>query len=96
MAKTQRLALALAFALAIALGGSHALAFSYTDGLAGLGGSEFADPDARFDAMSDQMSQMYGERVIDYSDQLSGEDAAPANAGAAATPRLPTNIGSTH
>jgi hypothetical protein len=101
MTKTRRIALALAFALPLASGAHQALAFSYGDELPGLGSSNgFTDPDAPFDVLSDQMSQMYGTAPTDYSDLISSDDVAPGasqeNAGPALAPRAPTNIGGTH
>jgi len=89
----RRFALGLAIALPVTLLAGHAVAFSYTDGPPGYGdGSSFADPDSRFDAMSDHMSQMYGADTTDYSGMLTNGPAGTGNT-AAPTPRLPTNIG---
>jgi hypothetical protein len=101
MTKTHRIALALAFVLPLASGAHQALAFSYSDDLPGLGSSNgFADPDAQFDALSDQMSQMYGTPSTDYSDLFSSDDVAPGASHEAASPviapRAPIHIGRTH
>lgn len=94
MTSYKHIALGLAIVMPLVVAGSCAFAFSYTDGPPGYGdGSTFADPDSRFDAMSDHMSQMYGADTADYSGMLT-DDAAPGTGNTAApTPRLPTNIG---
>jgi hypothetical protein len=93
-----KLFFALAFALPLVFGGTAARAFSYSDGLAGGGGSEsLTDPYGQFDAMSDQMSRMWDQPSIDYSDQLSGADGGGQGAsGSSAAPRQPVNIGRNH
>jgi len=94
MTSFRRIAFGVAIALPLVVTGSHAFAFSYTDGPPGYdNGNSFADPDAQFDATSDHMSQMYDSDTTDYSDMLirqSGEPAAPA---VSAPPRLPIHIG---
>jgi|SRR5689334_22868772 len=94
MTSFRRVAFGVAIVLPLAFAGSHAFAFSYTDGPPGYGdGNSFADPDAQFDATSDHMSQMYDSDNTDFSDMLtrqSGETAAPA---VSAPPRLPIDIG---
>jgi hypothetical protein len=91
MQRKHRFGLILALALPLIIGGSCAFAFSYGDSLPGNG---FSDPDAQFDAMSDQMSQMYGTPPTDYSDLFSGADSDSQDAVTVVVPRTPTNIGS--
>lgn len=101
MKTNYRFAFAVALALPLIIGGAQAFAFSSNDEPPGLGGSGFTDPDAQFDVMSDQMSQMYGTAPTDYSDLFSNDDAAPGapqgtsleNASPVIARRLPTNIG---
>ncbi len=89
---------ALALALPLVFGGTAASAFSYSDGLAGASGSySFTDPYSQFDAMSDQMSRMWDQPSVDYSDQFSGTDVGGQGAaGPAAVGRQPVNIGGKH
>ncbi len=95
MTSYRRIVLGLAVAMPLVVAGSCAFAFTYSDGPPGYStGDNFADPDSRFDAMSDQMNQMYGADTTDYSEMLtntpSGGSAAPA---VTLVPRSPTNIG---
>ena len=94
MTSYRRIVLGLAIAMPLSVAGSCAFAFSYSDGPPGYStGDTFADPDSRFDAMSDQINQMYGADTADYSDILTNQsDGSPAPA-VTLTPRLPTNIG---
>jgi len=94
MTSYKHIALGLAIAMPLAVAGSCAFAFSYTDGPAGYSsGNTYADPDAGFDANYDRMNQMYGTDTTGDSDMLGNDsgNAQPQDVNQA--PRLPTNIG---
>jgi hypothetical protein len=93
MTSYKHIALGLAIAMPLAVAGSCAFAFSYTDGPAGYSsGNAYADPDAGFDANYDRMNQMYGTDTND--DEMLSNDSSDAPAqDVSQAPRLPTNIG---
>ena len=94
MTSFHRIVLGLAVAMPLAVAGSCAFAFSYTDGPPGYStGDNFADPDSRFDAMSDQMNQMYGADTTDYSEMLTNSSEAAAGTTSPAPLRLPPTVG---
>jgi hypothetical protein len=94
MTTSRRLAFALLLVFPLALSAGGAFAFSYGEGPAGYGnGDTYADPDSRFGAMSEHMSQMYGAPDVDYSEMLTGNSGVSQNSGAVSVSRMPTNIG---
>ena len=94
MTSYRRIVLGLAVAMPLAVAGSCAFAFTYSDGPPGYSSSDtFADPDSRFDAMSDQMNQMYGTDTTDYSDLLTNPSDSAADNGSSPAPHLPFAVG---
>jgi hypothetical protein len=90
----RRIVLGLAIAMPLAVAGSCAFAFTYSDGPPGYStGDTFIDPDSRFGAMSDQLNQMYGADTTDYSEMLTNQPAGSPAPAVTLVPRSPTNIG---
>ena len=93
MTSFKHIALGLAIAMPLAVAGSCAFAFSYTDGPPGYStGNNFADPDAGFDATYDRMNQMYGTDTTN-DEMLSNDSGNTPSQDVSPAPRLPTNIG---
>jgi hypothetical protein len=94
MTSYKRIALGLSIAMPLAVAGSCAFAFSYTDGPAGYSsGNAYADPDEGFDATYDRMNQLYGTDTTDDGDMLSDDSGNAPSQDVGRAPRLPTNIG---
>ncbi len=94
MINYKRIALGLAIAMPLAVAGSCAFAFSYTEGPAGYSsGNAYADPDVGFDATYDRLNQMYGTDTSGDDDMLSNDSGNAPAQDTGQTPRLPTNMG---
>ncbi len=94
MTSYKHIVLGLAIAMPLAVAGSCAFAFSYTEGPPGYSsGNAYADPDAGFDTTYDRLNQMYGTDTTDDGNMLSDDSSNASSQDAGQAPRLPTNIG---